>query len=399
MRHNNRYRNRADLSIAHGSLTNSKRPSSFVDGVYPTHMQRGLGCYLWDEDGKKYIDYICGLGTNLFGYGNASITAACSRALSYGAVLSFSSTEEVELAELIQSHFPYMERVRFLKSGSEGCSAAVRIARAFTGRNMILTDGYHGWHDDFISDKPPAIGIPKRTWVNPKRYYLERDNIAAIIFEPIITDLSEERINWIKEQMDVAKKHGYLVIFDETITGYRFPRGSFASYSGLNPDIAIMGKAVAGGLPLSIVGGREDVMNCDYFVSSTWAGDRVAISGALAAHKLLMSDHTPKDLWNKGRIFLDEFNSINPSVISIQGYPTRGVLVGGSEESKNLFMQEMCRAGVLFGASWFYNKYLHEEMDTVINIAKSVIGRIERNEIRLLGKPMASPFSNTIRKH
>jgi glutamate-1-semialdehyde 2,1-aminomutase len=122
---------RADACIAHGALTNSKRPESFVKGFYPTHLVGGAGVHLQDTKNRLYIDFICGLGSNLLGYGNTLTTNAAIEAARHGVTYSLSSVKEIELAEKILELMPFVERVKFLKSGSEGCSAAIRIARAF----------------------------------------------------------------------------------------------------------------------------------------------------------------------------------------------------------------------------------------------------------------------------
>ena len=125
------------------------------------------------------------------------------------------------------------------------------------------------------------------------------DEIAAYIVEPIITDFSKERIDEIKTLRARADQFGFLLIFDETITGYRFPSGSFANFTGIRPDISIIRKAVAGGLPLSVVGGKEAIMNSDYFVSSTWGGDRLAIASAIEAHKMLLGEYSSDALCDR----------------------------------------------------------------------------------------------------
>jgi glutamate-1-semialdehyde 2,1-aminomutase len=194
------WKQRARLSIAQGALTNSKRPEVFVEGPTPTHASRAKGCYLFDDKGRRYIDFVCGLGTNLFGCAHKEINDAVKMQLDQGALYSLGSTLEVEFAEKIQALFPFVERIKVLKSGSDGCSAAVRIARAYTGMEGVVSEGYHGWHDDFVSLTPPAIGVPegehydgnKRDWIaayHPNWSWFA-NGLAAYIVEPVITDCS-----------------------------------------------------------------------------------------------------------------------------------------------------------------------------------------------------------------
>jgi glutamate-1-semialdehyde aminotransferase len=392
---------RALESIAHGALTNSKRTASFVEGVYPSHIKSAFKCYVKDVDGNHYIDYICGLGTNLFGYANPDICRTVNQVLQTGSsVFSLGSTEEVELAEKIKEVFPFIDRMRFLKSGSEGCSAAVRMARAFTGRDFVVSEGYHGWHDGFVSLTPPARGIPPSCGygLTSIKDFAPADDVAAVIIEPIITDMSDARIKWLTDLRELCTKKGIVLIFDETITAYRFPEYCVANYLNIYPDIWIGGKAIAGGLALSIVGGRKDVLESDYFVSSTWAGDRVGCAAGLEAVRLSHNDFRPEDLWVLGQEFTDKFNRVDEEV-QLEGYPTRGVFKYKSDTFKALYMQELCKAGVLIGPSWFYNKYLHMEMDNVLSISKAAIKKIKEGSVKLEGNHPRSPFAEKVRKH
>jgi glutamate-1-semialdehyde aminotransferase len=385
--------------IADGALTNSKRPASLVKGVYPTHIERGYGSTLFDVDGNRFTDFICGLGTNLFGYANPAISSAVTRAMmSGGSVFSLGSREEVVFARRIKEVFPFLDLVRFLKTGSEGCSAAVRIARAFTGREWILSDGYHGWHDAFTSITPPAYGVPINQYVtNDFRDEDHLGDFAAVIIEPVTIDMSEDRRALLQQLREDCTATGTLLIFDETITAYRFPEYSVARHFNILPDLWIGGKALGGGLPLSVVGGRRDVMDADYFVSSTWAGDRLALAAGNVAIDLLHGDFAPETLWVYGEEFLSRFNAISPDV-QIEGYPTRGVFKYSSEKYKTLFMQEMCRAGVLIGPSWFYNKFLHDEIQNVISIAAAVVKKINHGKVTAEGPAPVSPVAEKVRR-
>jgi glutamate-1-semialdehyde 2,1-aminomutase len=389
--------NRAERSIAHGALTNSKRPSAFVRGVYPTHVRHGHGAILRDVDGNRYIDTICGLGTNLFGYGNPRVERAVTQAIqSGGSVFSLSSETEVEIAEMMKETFPFLERVRFLKSGSEGCTAAVRIARAFTGRDWIISEGYHGWHDEFVSLTPPAKGVTGRFDTETMPDGDLGEDLAAVIVEPVITDISNDRRQRLQRLREQCDKKGTLLIFDETITAYRFPGFCVARHWNILPDLWIGGKAIAAGLPLSVVGGRADVMEADYFVSSTWAGDRLALAAARVACDLVHGTFKPDDLWLYGQEFLARFNDVTPSV-QADGYPTRGIWKFSTEMMKALWFQEMCKAGVLVGPSWFYNKFIHNELDNLISIHQGVIRKIQEGKCRVEGDPPRSPFAERVR--
>jgi glutamate-1-semialdehyde 2,1-aminomutase len=386
----------AERYIAQTSLTNSKRPESFVKGVYPTHVLSGNGCVLTDTTGKKYVDFICGLGTNLLGYGNLEISGAVTTAFRSGATLSLSTVEEIKIAQKIEEIMPFVERLKIVKTGSEGCTAAVRIARAYTKRDLILSEGYHGWHDELASLMPPALGISGK--FNIEKFTPERiKDAAAVILEPVITDWSRHRIEALRQLSEDCKKHKTLLIFDETITALRFPNFCVANYAGVKPDLMIFGKALGGGMPISIVGGRSDVMNCgEYFVSGSFCGERTSIAAGLKTIELLQKKNNIQDLWDNGSVFIKTFNEMNLGV-QIEGYPTRGVLKG-DELPKALFMQEACKAGLLFGASWFYSFPHIKEFAGIFSTLKQVELKLKIGNVRLEGELPKSPFAQKMRE-
>jgi glutamate-1-semialdehyde 2,1-aminomutase len=390
---------RSQAIIAHGALTNSKRPECFVKGVYPTHFKRGFGCELWDIDDKRYIDYICALGTNLVGYANHEIQEAVIDQLKYGTVYSLGSELEVQYAERLKGLFPFLEQFRYLKTGTEACAAAVRIARAHTRKNLVVSEGYHGWSDDFVSLTAPAYGVPCRDWM--ATYGGNNFDVAAYIVEPVITDFSDARANQLRDLRKLCNETGALLIFDETITGFRVPGLSVASHFGIEPDLIIFGKACGGGFPLSIVAGKSKFMSEDYFVSSTFAGDTIALRAGIKLLDLLAGDFRVERLWDEGKVFQGEFNAIAPSIVTIHGYPTRGVFEFGDSGAVNkaLFFQECCKAGYLVGPSFFFNfhhaKYTHQ----AIAMFQTIIGRIAKGEVTLEGDMPVTPFAERVRRN
>lgn len=396
------FKQRASDIIAHGALTNSKRPSCFVEGVYPTHVVRGQGCFLWDDRGKRFIDFAGALGTNLLGYAKREITQAVRLRIDQGSLFSLSSTAEVEFGELVANYLPFVERIKVLKSGSEGCSAAVRIARAFTGRDLILSSGYHGWHDEFTSLTPPANGVPRVQNIGMPTIAeistpdtTDLYSAAAVIIEPVDLDYSPERVQWLKDLRDKCTKVGALLIFDETITGLRFPGLSVAKWSGVYPDLIVMGKALGNGLPISIVGGKADVMNCDYFVSSTFAGDLLPMAAATAV--LPLATERIDMMWTIADKFKTTFNEICTGLVWLEGYPTRSVLRAKDDLTKALFMQETCKAGLLFGSSFFWCEPHAQEIHFVQDIVTKVIAKIKNGECRLEGEMPRKPFAQVQR--
>jgi glutamate-1-semialdehyde 2,1-aminomutase len=393
------WKKRADLAIAHGALTNSKRPETFVKGVYPTHLKRGQGGFVWDDAGKRYVDFIGGLGSCLLGYAAGEITDAVTQALRDGSSLSLSSTLEVETAEKLKECLPFVDQVRFLKTGSEACSAALRIARASTGRLGVLSHGYHGWHDEFVSLTPPATGVPRTfEYIGALESSTpDLDGVGAVIIEPILTDYSERRREFLQTLREHCTKHGTLLIFDEIITGFRIPGFTVAKHWGIEPDLICLGKAIAGGLPLSVVGGKKQVMESAYFVSSTFAGERVSLAAAKKTIELLLTEkYSLKELWGQGEKFQNRFNALWPECLKIKGYPTRGVFEG-DHETKALFWQEACEAGLLFGPSFFFHFGHIGQEDLVLSTCQDIVGRLKTKEVKLKGELPHSPFAQKMR--
>ena len=384
--------------IAQGSLTNSKDPRSHVYGVYPTHVKSAQGCLLIDADGREYVDYICGLGTNLLGYGNDDLKAAIDKWKAHGFSHSLPTTQEVATAERLCAAVPHFQSIKFLNSGSEACSAALIMARAFTKRSVILTDGYHGHGAEFTSLTPPGYGCPESKHIYKYDDLLSLENVAAVIIEPIITDCSRERIEWLRDLYERCQKHGALLIFDEVICGFRHPRFTMARHYGVKCDLTILGKAMSGGMSVSAVCGRKDILDGDYFVSTTTGGETLGLACVEATIDVLeRGKYKLDDLWKRGGEFVEKFNETAMGVVSIKGYNTRGVICGGELE-KALFFQEMAKAGILFGPSWFYNFPLMDYDETTLSAVRDVCSRIKVGTVKLEGEMPRKPYATKVRE-
>lgn len=395
----NLYR-RAHESIAQGSLTNSKRVECMIKGVTPTHVIRGQGAFLFDAQGKKYIDYICALGTNLFGYANPHILKAMTEVMGDGWLYSMGSRAEIETAETLKNYLPFVGKVRFLKTGTEACMCSLRIARAHTGRTKVLSSGYHGHADPFLSLTKPALGVPEDENIENFTDMAQiNESVAALILEPILTEDSPKRREWLNLVVTKCRKNGVLVIFDEIITGFRWPRLTFASDSGIHPDIILLGKAAASGMPLSIIGlGPGIGENAEWFISGTYYGECISLSILRKVLWLLDNRYKIGDLWRDGSYFLEEFNAIYPEKIQIEGYPTRGVFTGDAEV-RALFWQESAKAGVLFGPSWFYGFQHMEHRVSVMSFCRDILSRIKAGQVKLEGEMPQTPFAQKVRSN
>ena len=388
----------AQKCIAQGSLTNSKHPRSHVMGAYPTHVTNGERCYLYDTAGNRYIDYICGLGTCLVGYNNATIVEAITSAARAGISHSLPSTFELDAADSIKAIIPWVERVKFTKTGTESCMASLIMARAATGRRKVLTKGYNGWSPEFTTLTPPHRGCLKYDDIERLEEIEQIDgDVAAVIVEPILLDDSRANREWLREVRDACDYHGVVLIYDETICALRVPKLSVSEYYKIRPDLLIMGKALGGGAAISCVCGKAEIMDGDYFVSGTFAGETIGLAAAKATIGLVTRkpDYYVDNLWRAGANFMDEFNAVWEGV-QLKGYPSRGRFIGEPLHLA-LFFQEMVTAGVLFGPSWFFNQHLEAETKNVINIATDVLIRIKEDRVQLRGEMPRSPFAMKVR--
>jgi glutamate-1-semialdehyde aminotransferase len=391
---------RSNESIGQGYLTNSKNPDCFIKGVYPTHIIKAKGCYLYDQKENQFVDWICGLGSNLFGYGNKLFTDVAYNELLKGINTSIPSRTEVYAAEDLKNTFQ-MDRVKFLKTGTEACMAALKIARNYTMRDVVLTQGYHGWNPEFTSLTPPAGGCTSHVFIHSLESIEQiNSDIAAVIIEPVMLDYSLERIKWLRKLREKCTSTGTMLIFDEVITGMRFKNLSVSKFSGVDPDLLILGKAIAGGAPLAAVLGRHDLMDDkNYFVSSTFAGDNMALAMCRKVLDLLKNDYdySINDLWGYGEDFISEFNSIWPEKLIIDGYPTRGAFMG-DEKIKWLFWQEACKMGMLFGPSWFISFPHRDVSRKCLAHIKDIFNKIKHNpNLRLEGDEPCPPFTSRSR--
>lgn len=397
------YWKRAQDCIAQGALTNSKHPRSHVFGYYPTHVERGSGAHLFTANNRCYVDYICGLGTNLFGYGNAVILDKITYTLNKGFSHSLPTTFEVEAAEALKVMFYFVDKWKFLKTGSEACSAAIRIARVHTGRRVILSQGYHGWSDEFVSLANPG---PKGVYTDFDMYDLDQymkdgedmKQVAAIIVEPIIADDSDERRAWLLDLRKTCDRHGSLLIFDEVITGFRYLKHSVSVAWNIFPDLICIGKAMAAGLPLAAVGGKKEIMDGDYFVSSTYAGEIFSLAACKEVVNLLLQSnkYNIDKLFEKGLAFIEKFNEMAGEFVRIKGYGTRGVFEG-EPTKKAIFFQEASRNGYLFCNSFFYNFPLMEEDYLFFEFLKRFSSSMKLGALKLEGELPFSPFAQKMR--
>ncbi len=294
------------------SQTFSKSHIQFPEGFSPLFLERGDGAEVWDVDGNNYIDFICALASIILGYCDIDVDAAVVKQMKKGVSFSLSHPLELELAEKLTSIIPCAQMVRFGKNATDSTTGAIRLARAFTNKQHILSCGYHGWNDWYIAGTTRNLGIPSEltSLIHnfqyndiaslEKRFSEYENQIAAVIMEPMnFVFPSDDFLNKVEL---LCKKNNALLIFDETITGFRFGLGGAQAHLNVTPDLAVFGKAIANGYPLSALVGRADIMQLyeHVFLSSTFGGETLSIAAALATIDKLEKNKIPEKIYETG---------------------------------------------------------------------------------------------------
>ena len=273
---------RALKTIPLASQTFSKSAMNFPRGASPLFFERGQGAYVWDYDGNKYVDYVLGLMPIILGYCDPDVDEAIRNQLNNGIIFSLPSDLEVQLSEKLIELIPCAEMVRFSKNGSDVTSAAIRLARAHTGRDRIAVSGYHGWHDWYIGTTARNLGVPKSVQdLSSKFIFNDPDSLerlfktdpvgfAAVILEP--TGACEPEDGFLERVRELCDQYGVVLVFDEIVTGFRVDMGGAQRKYGVTPDLATFGKAMANGMPISTIVGRREIMKLmdDIFFSGTF---------------------------------------------------------------------------------------------------------------------------------
>jgi glutamate-1-semialdehyde 2,1-aminomutase len=373
------WRARANAIIVGGASTGSKRFATLfgdAQGEMPSHYVRASGCRLWTADDRELIDCTMALGAVALGYAEAAVTMAVTQAAEQGNVAGLSHVLEVDVAERLSDVIPCAERVRFLKSGAEGVAAAVRIARAHTKRAHVIGCGYFGWLD-WWSDGPgitagahqdfTAVPFDDITALEGAAGEAG-DTLAAIVIEPVIERLPSTA--WIEAARAICDERGAVLVFDEMKTGFRLRTGGFQEYSGITPDIAVFGKALANGYPLSAIVGREAVMRAaaECWISSTLAGETIALAAASAVLDWHEKAEVCEGIWAAGEDMMQgverAITASGVTGVSVRGIPPMWLLDFDDEDQRTRFGELALDAGVLFKrGAYNYASLAHEESD------------------------------------
>lgn len=361
---------RALKVIPLGAQTFSKSLTQFPRGASPFFIDRAAGSRAWDVDGNEYIDFNNALCSVTLGHTDPEVGTAVADQLMRGTIFTLSSELEIEVAERIVEMVPCAEMVRFGKNGSDATSGAIRASRAHTGRDRVAVCGYHGWQDWYIGSTARNKGVPQATRALTHGFLyndlaslkaaLEAHpgEFAAVILEPMNTTWPQE--GFLQGVVDLAREHGAVAIFDETITGFRYARGGAQELFGVTPDLACFGKGLANGYPLSAVAGRAEIMKQfeEIFFSFTMGGELLSLAAAKAALAKLEREDVPAELNRLGSRLIDGVNARIEdhgcgAFLAVAGHPAWSFLTvieqpeADGFELKTLFLQEVLARGIL----------------------------------------------------
>ena len=391
--------------IPMGTSTFSRNPHLFVIGRSPLYIKSAKGSRLYDVDDNEFIDYSMSLSMVTLGYANPEVNEAAKTAIDEGLIYTLSCPEESILANRLTEVVPCAEMVRFFKNGSDSCEGAVKLARNYTNKLKIITvGGYHGFHDWFTASTPRTKGIPEimSDWVLNHNYndikFIEKTiksqnkEIAAVIMEPVI-DYEPEK-GFLERIRELTEENDIILIFDEMKTGFRLDMGGAQKYFNVTPDLAILGKGLSNGFPLSALVGRRFLMeqfedeNC--FMSGSYATEKASFRAALKVLEILERGEAIRHIWETGEMLKKGIERILSKydlgdVIKIVGLaPMTHLIISDHEgatvnEIKSFVQQECAKRGVLF-VGYHHTSLAHtkEDIEFTLNVYDEVFSLSSR---------------------
>lgn len=345
-----------------------KRPGK-VHGRYPIYAVRGEGVKFWDADGNEYIDYLCAYGPMLLGYGHPAIDKAVKARIDEGMIFNVHHPSELELAKRLTRLIPCCEMVSYFTGGSGATSGAVKIARAYTGRDKIIRSGYHGWHD-WCDGK--GFGVPQCTkdltiGVGHNNIDALRDALEANKGEVAIFILEAFQGNgavgtYLADVQELCAEHGVVLCFDEVKTGFRFALGGYQEHVGITPDLATFGKALGNGYDIAFVAGKREILEAvsDVWIAATFHGQLLGVAAALATLDEMERIGGIGQIWERGRKLMDGLDAIMKKH-GVNAWPMgqppmpRLKFGEGLDELSDEFYTETANRGIYFdpGHCWF----------------------------------------------
>ena len=368
--------------IPSGVGTYSKMPKRYPAGV-PLRAQWGYGAYV-DAGGLKWLDYVAGLGSVILGHNNEAVAGAVQQQLWKGINLPLPTRLEEEVAQLIVDMVPSAQSVRFCKNGADATAAAVRIARAATGRERVLSCGYHGYQDWCIADSrgvPFEIGELTHNFKYNDLwhlvYQLETYEPACVIMEPVLSGNPQlPKDGYLQDVRRACDEAGALLIFDEVVTGFRMALGGAQRVFDVMPDLTCLGKAMGNGMPLAAVCGKWEYMKLleeGVFFSTTFAGELLSLAAAKACLTVIRDQDVPAKLWEKGDGLQRQFREIAAHLdlseeAQTVGYAERPVIRFRDPEASRIFGEKLVQHRILYQG--YHNLMLahsQEDLDKTVD--------------------------------
>ena len=356
-------------TIPLGSQTFSKSITQLPLGVSPYFVKNAKGAYFWDIDNNEFLDFSNALASVTLGYCDVDVDNAVKKQIQNGVTFSLPHTLETKVAEMLIELIPCAEQVRFAKNGSDATSGAIRLARAFTGKDRIAVCGYHGWQDWYIGSTTKNKGVPlavqklthsfKFNDIDSLNNIIKEfsQEFAAIIIEPMSGEYPKN--NFLEKVKEITHKSNALLIFDETVTGFRVSKGGAQELFNVIPDIATFGKGLANGYPLSAVVGKRKYMEVmkDIFFSGTFGGETLSLAAAEAVLNKIQNEGVLDHIYNLGSYLHKKLTELitkleMQNIVSFSGHPSWSFLIFKNQEIssswdlKTFFIQEMFRRGI-----------------------------------------------------
>ncbi|MBK56982.1 MAG: aminotransferase class III [Flavobacteriaceae bacterium] len=420
---------KAKKIIPGGNQLLSKRSEIFLPDQWPAYYKRASGCKIWDLDNKMYYDF-AGMGVTscVLGYSDKDVNSALVEGMKKGSMTTLNATEEVELAKRLINIHKWAKMAKFCKSGGEACMVAIRIARAFSKNQNIAFCGYHGWHDWYLAtnmqkknnlDTQLLPGLKTRgvsnSYINTifpfnyndikslEKVLTKKNNIGIIIMEPM---RGQKPMNgFLQKIKKIANKKKIVLIFDEITSGFKDTYGGIHLKLNVNPDIAIFGKSIGNGYPISTIIGKKKIMECaqDTFISSTMWTDRLGFIAANATLKKLKKNRVNNKLSKLGKkikngwLKIAKKNNLKIKVSGLNAIPSFNFDYKNKQEISTYFIQEMLRKGFLanttIAISYSYNeRIINKYLNTVDYVFKKIKVSLNKKKFILKGPIKHSTF-------
>lgn len=402
---------RALKTIPLGTQTFSKSRTQYPLGVSPFYAAKARGSKIWDVDGNRYIDFVCALGSVSLGYNDPDVVSAVKKQLSLGTIFTLPCPLEVYVAEAMRDMIPCADMVRFGKNGSDATAGAVRVARAYTGRDYVAVCGYHGWQDWYIGSTPRNLGVPESTRKMTLKFaYNDPESLASLFKKHSgkIACVVMEAMNFewpapgfLREVKRLCRENGALFVMDEMVTGFRYSNGGAQEFFKVKPDLATFGKGMANGYPISAVVGRRDVMKLmeECFFSFTFGGEALSLAASLATMAKYRERPVVETMKKNGARILGHVKALIEEhdmgdVLEISGHPAWTILSikdtpkYGSWTIKTLYLQEMMKRGIItLGAHETTYAHSDRDIDALLDAYSEVVPIIKKGvrENRLAG--------------